>query len=157
MNRKLVSVAAVAAFAAGFAAPAFAASIVTGMTDTLSASPVAYQGKCPAVITFNGKITVTGRIDPKAPVEIGYQFTRSDGGVSQNQFFTITHPGTYPISTTWTLGGAGLTSYSGWESFKAWPTGHQGGFGYSFSNKAAFRMACKPGRASSGPWAGQGR
>ena len=71
--------------------------------------------------------------DSKAPVEIGYQFTRSDGAVSQNQFFTISHPGTYPISTTWTLGGAGLTSYSGWESFKAWPTGHQGGFGYSFS------------------------
>ena len=145
MACKLISASIAAAAVAAMLAvsgPAFAASAVDGMTSTLSATPAAFRGRCPAVITFNGTITVTGKIDPDDPVQIGYQFLRSDNATGPISYYTITEPGTQAVSDTWTLGGAPLPNYSGWEQLKAWPTGHEGGFGYSFSGNANFSVRC---------------
>lgn len=124
-----------------FASQALADSSVSNVTATLAASPVAYKGKCPAVITFKGTITVTGKFDPKFPVQIGYTFLRSDGATGPIKYYTLTAPGTTTVEETWTLGGPSLPTYSGWEQLKAWPTRHLG-FGYAFSPKASFRVAC---------------
>jgi len=141
MTRKLLF-ASVVATALCASSLAFAASSVSSVVSTLTAVPPAYQGKCPAVITFKGTITVKGNIDPQAPVQIGYQFLRSDNATGPIKYYTITAPGTQAVSTTWTLGGPTLPTYAGWEQLKAWPTRHEGGFGYSFSEKASFKIAC---------------
>ena len=99
------------------------------------------RGNCPAVITFTGTITVSGRIDPAQPVQIGYQFLRSDNATGPISYYTITEPGTREVSDTWTLGGPPLPTYSGWQQLKAWPTQHLG-YGYSFSPKANFKVIC---------------
>ena len=64
ISASIAAAAAVAAVAAMLAVsgPAFAESAVDDMTSTLSATPAAFRGRCPAVITFNGTITVTGKI-----------------------------------------------------------------------------------------------
>ena len=49
----------------------------------------------------------------------------------------------YPVEETWTLGGPGLPRFSGWEQLKVWPTRHEGGIGYVFSPKGAFRLMCR--------------
>jgi hypothetical protein len=121
---------------------AFAASSVSNITSTLTASPTVSQGKCPAVITFKGTITVKGNFDPQAPVQIGYQFLRSDNATGPITYYNVTAPGTQTVSTTWTLGGPSLPTPTGWEQLKAWPTRHEGGFGYSFSEKANFKVVC---------------
>ena len=143
MMRKLTPALMIVAMVAtpGFA---LAAASVTSMTNTLSATPAAFRGKCPAVITFNGTITVDGQFGAAAPtpVQIGYQFLRSDNATGPIAYYTITAPGTYAVSTTWTLGGATLPRYTGWEQLKAWPTRHDGGFGYAFSPKADFKVVC---------------
>jgi hypothetical protein len=123
------------------AAPAFAESSVSNMTNTLTASPIHSVGRCPAVITFTGTITVEGNITPASPVQIGYQFERSDPSTGPIKYFMISHPGSTTVSTTWTLGGPALPSYSGWEKLKAWPTRHLG-FGYAFSPEAHFTVRC---------------
>ena len=141
MNHKLgIALATVAAIC--FSSASFAQSTVTDVVSTLSASPAAFKGKCPAVITFNGTITVKGKISPNAPVQMGYTFLRSDGAKGPILYYTISAPGTQAVSTTWTLGGPPLPTYSGWEQLKAWPTSHLG-FGYSFSDKAYFKVVCK--------------
>ena len=78
--------------------PAFAASSVSNITSTLAASPTVSHGKCPAVITFEGTITVKGNIDPHAPVQIGYQFLRSDKATGPITYYNITAPGTRTVS-----------------------------------------------------------
>jgi hypothetical protein len=141
MSRKLIFAATLAGALAA-AGAALADSSVSNITNRLMAAPRMYRGQCPAVITFDGTITVAGRIDPSAPVEIGYQFLRSDNAKGPIMYFNVTRPGTTPVSTTWTLGGAALPAYSGWEQLKAWPTRHEGGFGYAFSGRAGFRVVC---------------
>jgi hypothetical protein len=141
MKRLLFSALAIAV-AAAFSASALAASSVAGMNTTLYAVPAAFKGKCPAVITFKGTITVRGTFDRQYPVQIGYQFLRSDNATGPISYYTITASGTQAVSNTWTLGGAALPTYSGWQQLKAWPTGHEGGFGYSFSPKANFTVTC---------------
>jgi len=90
--------AALAAF--GFAFPATAESSVSNVVSSLIAAPPSYNGPCPAQITFNGSITVEGRIDPSSPVEMGYTFLRSDGATAPINYFTITARGTRPVQTT---------------------------------------------------------
>lgn len=124
-----------------FAMPALAESAVSNVVSTLAANPPSFNGLCPAQITFNGSITVEGRFDPAAPVEMGYTFLRSDGATSPINYFTITAPGTRNVQTTWTLGGPGLPNFAGWQQLKAWPTRHLG-FGYSLSPRAEFRVLC---------------
>jgi hypothetical protein len=141
MIRKLFSGLAIAAMVSVSGA-ALAASSVTGMSATLAAAPRAYSGKCPAVITFRGTITVKGVFDPQQPVQIGYQFLRSDGAIGPIAYYMVTASGTRSVTNTWTLGGPSLPSYSGWQQLKAWPTRHEGGFGYAFSEKAPFKVSC---------------
>ncbi len=129
-----------------FGSAAFAESSVSDVVSTLSASPPVYNGNCPAQITFNGSITVRGNIDPRSPVQMGYTFLRSDGATGPIQYYTITAPGTQTVNTTWTLGGPARPNFEGWMQLKAWPTRHLG-FGYSFSPRATFRVAC----AGAGP------
>lgn len=80
---------------------------------TLSPVKKIYAGDCPAMVVFKGSITVN------APGVVSYIFTRSDGATD-----TITKKvkflaaGTKSVSTTWTLGGAALPSYKGWEAIK---------------------------------------
>ena len=143
MKRLLLSALALAATVA-LTGNAFATSSVLSMNSILVASPSAFKGKCPAVITFDGRITVKGRFDPQHPVQIGYQFLRSDGATGPISYYTIAESGTQSVSDTWTLGGPPLPNYSGWQQLKAWPTGHEGGFGYSFSPKANFKVNCAP-------------
>jgi hypothetical protein len=150
MKRLLVPVLALAATAA-FSASAPAASAVSAMNTTLMATPTNARGDCPAVITFNGAITVSGRFDPThpVPVQIGYQFLRSDNASGPISYYTITEPGTQTVGDTWTLGGPAMPTYSGWQQLKAWPTGHEGGFGYSFSPKANFTVTCAAAQPAS--------
>jgi hypothetical protein len=90
--------------------------MVTGLTDKLTAAPTHYDGHCPGVITFHGVVNVKGRFKPGSTVEIGYQFTRSDGVTGQNQFFSVSHAGPHDISETWTLGDpTKLPHFAGWE------------------------------------------
>jgi hypothetical protein len=119
--------------------------MVTGLTNTLTAAPMHYTGACPGVITFHGVVDAKGKILPGSPVEIGYQFSRSDGATGPNQFFNITAIGPHDITDTWTLGGAGMPHFDGWEHFKAWVTdsGQGGGHGVTWSNKAHFTLKCK--------------
>lgn len=141
MKRLMVSALAVAA-AAAFSGTALANSTVEVMKASLTAAPKMAEGACPAVITFTGTITVRGKFDPNQPVQIGYTFLRSDNATGPISYYTITAPGTQTVSDTWTLGGPSLPHYSGWQELKAWPTGHQGGFGYAFSPKAMFTVDC---------------
>ncbi|MDE2184686.1 MAG: hypothetical protein KGJ78_16830 [Alphaproteobacteria bacterium] len=108
---------------------------------SLMAAPAVYNDRCPAVITFRGQISVTGAMP--APVQIAYTFLRSDGATGPIEYFTVNAPGTRPVETTWTLGGASLPSFAGWEQLKAWPTRHEDGFGFAFSPRAEFRMNCR--------------
>jgi len=85
---------------------------VLQVTDTsLQADPVNYVGPCPARITFSGTISVSGS------GTVSYKFLRSDGAIAPTQTLTFNGPGSQNVSTTWDLGGAGMT-YSGWEQIQ---------------------------------------
>ncbi len=80
---------------------------------TLKPATKIYSGDCPAKIVFNGSITVN------APGLVSYVFTRSDGAtdtVTKNLKFLAA--GTKSVNTTWTLGGASLPSFKGWQAVK---------------------------------------
>jgi hypothetical protein len=97
----------------------------------LAANPQSFSGNCPAVIKFDGEIFVS------APCTVQYKFLRSDGGIDTiMKTLTFEGPGSKPVSTTWTLGGAGLPSYAGWEAIEVSAPQH------AVSNKAAFKMQC---------------
>jgi hypothetical protein len=140
------SLALIAAAAVSLAAvPAFAQTVVTGLQADLSATPEHFHGPCPGVITFHGKVRVEGHYAPGATAEIGYQFTRSDGAMSENKYIETHHPGVYDITETWTLGGGPLQHFDGWEKFKAWPTSDaQNKTGTKWSNEAHFTLTCAP-------------
>jgi len=144
MSRKLIFLLTTAAIAAA-AAPAFALPSATIRGVSLEAAPPHYVGKCPGVVTFHGEVRVTGQFDGGKPVEIGYQFTRSDGGTGQNQFFNATHDGAYPLTETWTLGGPQVPHFGGWEKVKTWVTdsGEGGNKPPVWSNEAHFTLTCK--------------
>ncbi len=85
------------------------------ITATLKAIPESYSGKCPAKIRFEGKITVTG---VTRSIKVQYKFTRSDGALAPVETLVFDHDGSKTVSTTWTLGGPGLPSYTGWEAIR---------------------------------------
>ncbi|MFL6231354.1 MAG: RICIN domain-containing protein [Pyrinomonadaceae bacterium] len=93
--------------------------------------PQAYDGPCPAVIKFNGKITTDG------PATVQYVFERSDGASGPVSTLVFDGAGTKEVSTTWTLGGAALPTYGGWEQIVISAPNKAG------SNKAAFKLSCK--------------
>jgi len=149
MNKKLVALLAAAAFGAATQS-ASALPFVDGLANALMATPVHFVGECPGLITFHGRVRVAGRIPPGSSVEIGYQFSRSDGGTGQNQFLSATHPGIYDVTDTWTLGGASLPSFSGWEHFKTWVTDSAEGGARPpvWSNEAHFTLTCAAPRSA---------
>jgi hypothetical protein len=79
---------------------------------SLRADPSHYVGPCPVKITFTGKISVVG-----GSGIVSYKFLRSDGASAPILTLSFDSPGTKEVSTTWTLGVAGMT-YSGWQSIK---------------------------------------
>jgi hypothetical protein len=100
---------------------------------TLTATPSRYSGPCPAVITFNGTITTDG------PATVKYIYKRSDNAIDTNdRHFTLAAAGTQNVQTTWTLGGPGLPTYSGWEQISI----ELPNPGFT-SNQAAFTITCE--------------
>jgi hypothetical protein len=105
------------------------------ITAELKANPVAYTGTCPAVIKFEGTIAVKGIV--KGPYTLKYIFTRSDGATDTNvKSLTFAQDGMQKVSTTWTLGGAALPTYSGWQKIKVLTTP------VVESNQADFSVKC---------------
>ncbi len=97
---------------------------------TLNAHPTSYSGRCPATIRFDGVIRYdgTGRVQ--------YKFIRSDNANAPVQTLNFAKPGAMAVHTTWTLGGAQLQTYSGWEAIQViYPQ-------QVTSNRAAFRLRC---------------
>jgi hypothetical protein len=87
------------------------------LAATLSPDPVSYSGNCPGIITFKGKITLSSATPLANPVQVKYRFKRSDGATDTKvKILTFSQPGSQAVSTTWTLGGAALPDYCGWES-----------------------------------------
>jgi len=110
------------------AATAVAAQKVTAI---LTASPKSYSGPCPAVIHFNGKITVT------QPGRVQYKFIRSDGASAPVKTLSFNSAGSKNVGTTWTIGGPCLPSYAGWQAIQVvYPYPGK-------SNKAHFKMSCR--------------
>jgi hypothetical protein len=114
----------------------------------LEAFPREYRGPCPAVITFKGAIETDG------PATVKYIYTRSDNATDTNdRHFTLGAAGTENVQTTWTLGGPGLPTYSGWEQISI----ELPNAGFT-SNKAPFHITCEgqpggpgqPGRPAPG-------
>jgi hypothetical protein len=102
------------------------------ITARLAANPVSYSGNCPAVIKFEGEISVS------APCTVQYKFLRSDGATDTiMKSLVFEGPGSKPVSTTWTLGGPGLPNYAGWEAIDVIAPVHVE------SNKAVFKMQCQ--------------
>lgn len=126
-----ILLAAVLLLLAGMEA-AFAQPVITA---TLKAAPESYSGKCPATIRFDGVITVQNNTRP--PLNVQYRFIRSDGALSPISTVTFTGNGSKNVSTTWTLGGPSLPTYSGWQAIKIlYPREVE-------SNRANFSVACQ--------------
>ena len=136
---------------AAAAGPALAGSTITGALAKLVANPPAAVGACPQTITFNGFVAVYGVFEPGHPVDFSLQFQRSDGAVGPVTHFSVSAIGKHAVSDTWTLGGDALPTYAGWEQIKAWPTNHEGGFGFGYSDKANFTVECRVRREGPAP------
>jgi hypothetical protein len=100
------------------------------ITLTLTASPASASGHCPVHIHFAGTITAPPGVSGT------YTFLRSDGAVDTGHH--TFGPGATPVSDDWTLGGAGLTSFTGWEAIKILTPGTLQ------SDHATFTMHCTP-------------
>ncbi|MEW6130188.1 MAG: CARDB domain-containing protein [Acidobacteriota bacterium] len=109
--------------------PAAQAFEVTAVT--LASSPTRYEGPCPGVIKFSGSITVNGRGTVK------YTFARSDGATGPVFTLNFDRAGTKPVETTWTLGGAALPTFTGWEAIRILSPKPM------MSNKAGFTLTCQ--------------
>ena len=104
------------------------------ITANLRAAPANFSGQCPATIRFNGEINVQGIT---SPLRVQYKFIRSDGALAPIETLVFERNGSKPVSNTWTLGGAALPSYSGWQAIKIlYPQELE-------SNRAAFRVECQ--------------
>lgn len=144
MTRMTLAVAAALAAAAG---PVAAGPIVS-VTSNLTATPAVAVGACPQTITFNGAVVV--KVLPGAGAKFGVQFQRSDGAIAPISYFTATGPvTTHPVSDTWTLGGASLPTYAGWERVKVMPVGSW--YPVTYSNRAEFKMECRVRRQGPAP------
>ncbi|ABL00588.1 chitinase-like protein [Pelobacter propionicus DSM 2379] len=86
-----------------------------------------------------GLIQLTGSITSNRPGTVSYIFTRSDSAtdtVVKKQLFR--RAGTLPVSTTWTLGGATLPHYTGWQAIKVLSPNPM------TSAQAPFELRCDP-------------
>jgi len=96
-------------------------------------NPTSFNGNCPKVFTFTGKIT------SDSPGEVKYKWLRSDNANAPVQTISFNGPGTQVVTTTWTLGAAGMT-YNGWEAVQILAPNAM------TSNKAAFTLQCGGGK-----------
>lgn len=128
MKKNMLSAMAMLAIAAA-CSPAQAAATKAVLKPDMKI----HAGDCPAKVVFKGSITAN------APGVVRYVFTRSDGAVDTHvKTLRFLRPGTLPVTTTWTLGGASMPQYKGWEAIKvlqARPV---------VSNQAAFEVRCDP-------------
>jgi hypothetical protein len=92
--------------------------------------PAAFVGPCPKRFEFTGKITTNG------PVEVKYQWIRSDNAVAPVQTIVFDSAGTQTVNTYWELGGQGRT-YKEWEALKILSPLPM------TSNKAIFKLKCR--------------
>lgn len=100
---------------------------------TLSPSVASFSGDCPAQITFTGSITVN------APGVVRYVYIRSDGATdTQIKTIRFLTAGSRAVSTSWTLGGAVLPYYQGWQAIRIL------GRPVIESPHAAFDVSCDP-------------
>lgn len=91
------------------------------------------RSSCPAQITFTGSIT------SNRPGTVSYIFTRSDGATDTvTKKLLFRRAGTLPVSTTWTLGGATLPQYKGWQAIKVLSPNPM------TSAQAPFELRCDP-------------
>ncbi len=126
-----VLLAGVLIFLSGLEA-AFAQPVITAR---LRAIPESFSGKCPAKIQFDGVIIVRNNTRP--PLRVQYRFLRSDGALSPISTIVFEGDGSKNVSTTWTLGGPSLPTYSGWQSIKIlYPQEAE-------SNRANFSVTCQ--------------
>ena len=88
-------------------------SVKFTVTDAgLKAESLENPGKCPVLVKFTGYITANGAGTVK------YTFGRNDGATAPVYTLDFTEAGTKTVTTMWTLGGVGLTSYKGWQTLK---------------------------------------
>lgn len=134
-KRLLHSLVICAVFLVASVGTSYAAPVITA---TLKAYPESYSGACPATIKFDGEIAIKGITKP--PVTLNYIFTRSDGATDTNvKTLTFETDGAKKVSTTWTLGGDKLPTYSGWQAIKVLTRPAVE------SNKAKFEIKCQAG------------
>lgn len=95
-----------------------------------SVNPPSFTGPCPKVFEFTGKIAVD------SPGVVKYKWLRSDNAQAPEQTINFNAPGTQVVTTTWTLGGAGMT-YNGWEAIQILSPNPM------TSNKAVFTLNCE--------------
>ena len=111
------------------AAPAALAG-VTGAG--LVAAPPTFSGPCPTTIKFSGQIAVD------KPRTIEYTWVRSDGATAPTASLVFPAAGKQAVSTTWTLGGPALPSFSGWKQIKVLRPNAM------LSKQAKFSIKCRP-------------
>jgi hypothetical protein len=98
----------------------------------LRADPFDYAGPCPARITFSGRISVVG-----GSGRVSYKFLRNDGASAPVESLSFDSPGSKDINDTWTLGGPGLPTYSGWQAVQIFEPQEMK------SNEATFKIRCQ--------------
>ncbi len=77
------------------------------------------------------------RNNTRPPLRVQYRFLRSDGALSPISTIVFEGDGSKNVSTTWTLGGPSLPTYSGWQSIKIlYPQEAE-------SNRANFSVTCQ--------------
>lgn len=118
----------VALFTHGAASAAQGGKVIEAV---LYPDPQAYDGPCPAVIKFTGKITTDG------PATVQYTFARNDGASAPTSTLVFDGAGTKEVSTTWTLGGAALPTYNGWEQIVIRAPNK------TESDRAYFKLSCR--------------
>src|ERR1044071_2787947 len=96
---------------------------------TVTPSPT---GHCPVHIVFTGTITAPPGVSGT------YRFLRGDVGIDTTHPPRTFGPGTTTVSTTWEVGGAGLTSLTGWQAIEILTPGPLQ------SNHATFTLHCTP-------------
>ena len=108
-------------------------SLAADYSATATVTPKSFAGKCPKKFVFKGIITA------KKAGRVQYKWIRSDNANAPVKTLNFTAPGSKAISTTWTLGGAALPTYNGWEAIQIiYP--HK-----VTSNRAAFKLRCRSG------------
>ena len=106
-------------------------SFAANYSATAHVTPKSSIGACPKKFNFRGIITArkAGRVQ--------YKWIRSDNANSPVRTLHFTSPGKKYVATSWTLGGAALRSYNGWQAIKIiYPQ-------QAMSNKARFRLRCR--------------